>query len=99
MGCSCCVGTSVLHPLLNCNVGDSDERFKYPLVLLLDSPGDGCGMVPFHTAGWSQPYPGTGLASDHPTDIGPPRNWGLELSEEVISGPLVLQVPCPKVWL
>ena len=42
-GCGgCYVGIPVLHPtLLDCEVEDSDEKFKIPLVLLSDNPKDG----------------------------------------------------------
>ena len=52
---------------------------------------------------WRIVAPYIGLASGQPADIGPPmlptKDWGLEHSDEHLSEPLVIPIPCPRVWL
>ena len=61
-------------------------------------------MVPSQPGGWFNPYPYIGLASDHPADTGPPmfptkEDCGVEHNEKNLFEPLVIPIPCPKVWL
>ena len=85
--CGWNVGPPVLHPILpDCEVGDSDVRFKNPLVLLSDNPKDGWSMVPSQPGSWSHPYPYIGLASDFHSLSQTSRNQFLaEIGVEAVS--------------